>query len=97
VLAAPLWRARYAACSTWIEFSIHQAGTMKYLGRPSGSLRWRVELTEAVTYRVLEPEPAEVTPSEEYVRALVAAARELRLPTSYVHNFMRLQRRLAGA
>jgi gamma-glutamylcyclotransferase len=57
----------------------------------------QVAPTEAVTYRVLQPEPAEVTPSEEYVRALVEAAREHRLPTSYVEHLIRLQQRLAQA
>jgi gamma-glutamylcyclotransferase (GGCT)/AIG2-like uncharacterized protein YtfP len=37
----------------------------------------------AVTYRVREPEPAEVTPSTEYLAGLIAAAHARGLPPAY--------------
>jgi len=38
----------------------------------------------AVTYRVCKPEASEVTPSQQYVEELVAAARARGLPAAYV-------------
>jgi gamma-glutamylcyclotransferase (GGCT)/AIG2-like uncharacterized protein YtfP len=58
-------------------------------------LEVEVEPTEAITYRVVHPEPAEVPPSEHYVRGLLHAARERRLPSSYIENLSHIQRRLA--
>jgi gamma-glutamylcyclotransferase len=44
------------------------------------------EQLAAVTYRVREPEPAEVTPSNAYAAGLISAARERGLPRSYVRE-----------
>jgi gamma-glutamylcyclotransferase len=38
----------------------------------------------AVTYRVCRREPAEVTPSAQYLEGLIAAARDRGLPTAYL-------------
>lgn len=41
---------------------------------------------EAVTYRVISPEPVEVPPSREYVENLIRSARERGLPDDYVRQ-----------
>ena len=48
--------------------------------RPAG----REPRVWAVTYRVREPEAAEVTPSRAYVEGLIQAARDRGLPADYV-------------
>lgn len=38
---------------------------------------------EAITYKVMRPEPEEVTPSEEYLAGILSAAAERDLPAAY--------------
>jgi len=42
------------------------------------------EPVEAITYKVVKEEPAEVTPSSEYVDGLIAGARACGLPQPYL-------------
>jgi AIG2-like family len=44
------------------------------------------EPREAITYRVMHPEPDEVTPSAEYIAGILSAAAERGLPPAYVEQ-----------
>jgi hypothetical protein len=50
------------------------------------------DLREAMTYKVREPEPAEVRPSSGYIADVLAAARTRGLPAEYVQKIAALAR-----
>jgi gamma-glutamylcyclotransferase (GGCT)/AIG2-like uncharacterized protein YtfP len=47
----------------------------------------------AITYKVQQPEPAEVAPSDEYVAGILGAARQRELPAAYIEELEEIIRR----
>jgi hypothetical protein len=60
--------------------------------RCSVTVRVDGEPREAITYKVMHPEPDEVTPSAEYAAGILAAARERQLPAGYIEALARRHR-----
>jgi gamma-glutamylcyclotransferase len=84
-----------AGCGVWGVLYELADGDLDALDRKEGNgwayervpvgvrLAGQAAAVRALTYRVCEPEPVEVTPSPEYLDGLIEAARARGLPASY--------------
>ena len=52
---------------------------------------------DAITYRVMRPEPAEVPPSEEYLAGILSAGAERGLPEAYLAEIRRIAEHVSSS